>query len=109
MTHLESLRLYLSHLLAATIKENHPGALLGAGGTTEVGFYYDTQLPVTIGTSDLEELQERMRRHLTSQKAMKVEPIGFDILRHKLQETGERLRLQVLPEGQELFLIETEG
>ena len=59
---LDHMRHSCAHMLAQAVLEMFPEAKLGIGPTTDVGFYYDFDLPRTLIPEDLDILQEKMER-----------------------------------------------
>ena len=57
----ETLRHSAAHLLASAVAELYPGARFGTGPNIEHGFYYDIELPVTVGPEALPEIEAKMR------------------------------------------------
>ena len=106
-------RLFLSHVLAAAGKQLFRGALLGGGGTTDVGFYYDFHLPHTADAVELQALEQKMRE-LLDNGALRQDPAHRAEIRRRLEEAGEGFRVEALDalpdepadERQNLWLVE---
>ncbi len=49
-----------AHVLAQAVLELYPGAKLGIGPAIENGFYYDFELPNTLGMDDLKAIEDKM-------------------------------------------------
>ncbi|HYF12540.1 MAG TPA: threonine--tRNA ligase [Actinomycetota bacterium] len=58
---LRILRHSSAHVLAHAVCDLWPGARYAIGPPVEDGFYYDVELPVPIGESDLAKIEDRMR------------------------------------------------
>jgi threonyl-tRNA synthetase len=58
---LEILRHSTAHVMAQAVCDLWPGAKYAIGPPIEDGFYYDFELPETIGPDDLERIEARMR------------------------------------------------
>lgn len=58
---LSNIRHSLSHLLAASVLELHPGTKFGVGPVIENGFYYDFLTPRPLVPEDLKKIEKRMR------------------------------------------------
>ena len=51
-----------AHVMAQAVLEMFPDAKLAIGPPIANGFYYDFDLPRSLSTDDLEEIEKRMRR-----------------------------------------------
>lgn len=58
---LHAMRHSLAHILASAVLQLHPGAKFGVGPVTENGFYYDIDLAEPISSTDLGNLEHKMR------------------------------------------------
>src|SRR6266581_3865753 len=58
------LRHSAAHLLAEAVRRLYPGTKIAIGPPIENGFYYDFEFPEPIHESDLERIEEEMRREL---------------------------------------------
>jgi threonyl-tRNA synthetase len=88
-------RRLLSRVLAVAIKQAFKGSLLGAGGTTNSGFYYDAELPQKLEQTDLWRLETAMRE-LLGGEALSQHRTDRATLRQRLVSLGERYRVEVL-------------
>jgi threonyl-tRNA synthetase len=59
---LDTMRHSTAHVMAAAVLELFPEAKLGIGPPIEHGFFYDFDLPRTLGPDDLPAIEARMRR-----------------------------------------------
>ena len=58
------LRHSTAHLLAEAVRRLYPGVKVAIGPPIENGFYYDFEFPEPIHESDLERIEEEIRREL---------------------------------------------
>jgi threonyl-tRNA synthetase len=58
---LQTIRHSFSHVMAEAVLQVFPGAKLAIGPAIDDGFYYDFDLPRTVGTEDLAVIEEKMR------------------------------------------------
>ncbi len=58
---LERMRHSCAHLMAAAVATLWPEARFGVGPAIKHGFYYDIELPTTIGPKELERIEQKMR------------------------------------------------
>ena len=61
---LSVLRHSAAHLLAEAVRRLYPGVKIAIGPPIENGFYYDFEFPEPIRESDLERIEEEIRREL---------------------------------------------
>ncbi len=72
-TKIKIIRNSLVHILAAAVQELYPDIKLGAGQTTENGFYYDFHLPNSISLAFLPKIEKRMRKKIVITKKIPAE------------------------------------
>jgi len=63
---LERLRHSAAHIMAEAVVEMFPDAKIGIGPPIDTGFYYDFELPRTLTTEDLPEIEEKMAARIKS-------------------------------------------
>jgi threonyl-tRNA synthetase len=73
---LEILRHSTAHVMAQAVCDLWPGAKYAIGPPIEDGFYYDFDLPETIGESDLERIEARMRELVGEDQPFTREEVG---------------------------------
>src|SRR3954467_11587818 len=59
------LRHSTAHLLAEAVRRLYPGVKIAIGPPIENGFYYDFEFPEPITESDLERIEEELRKELS--------------------------------------------
>src|ERR671922_1404875 len=62
---LRVLRHSTAHLLAEAVLRLHPGVRIAIGPPIADGFYYDFEFPEPISESDLEAIEEEIRREIS--------------------------------------------
>ena len=65
-----------SHIMAEAVLEKFPDAKFAIGPAIDDGFYYDFDLPRTLTTEDLAEIEKRMRGLIQSHEDFKRTEIG---------------------------------
>ena len=55
-----------AHVMAESVREIFPDAQFAIGPAIEDGFYYDFDLPRSLTPDDLEEIEDRMRAHISA-------------------------------------------
>jgi threonyl-tRNA synthetase len=73
---LEILRHSTAHVMAQAVCDLWPGAKYAIGPPIEDGFYYDFELPETIGPDDLERIEARMREIVGEDQPFTREKLG---------------------------------
>src|SRR5690348_10553968 len=58
-----------AHLLAEAVRRLYPGVKVAIGPPIESGFYYDFDFPEPIHESDLERIEDEVRRELAEGRA----------------------------------------
>ena len=61
----------MSHVMAEAVLEMFPTAQIAIGPSIENGFYYDFELPRQLVNEDLDEITERMKKIIKSDKEFK--------------------------------------
>lgn len=93
---IEVIRHSLSHVLAMAVCKEFPEAKLGIGPSIENGFYYDFELPRTLGIEDLPKIEKQMRRILT-------QPLEFQKSQKTVKEALEWAKKSDQPYKKELI------
>ena len=73
---LRVLRHSAAHLLAEAVMRLHPGVKIAIGPPIGDGFYYDFEFPEPISESDLEAIEEEMRREIASGRSWTREELS---------------------------------
>ena len=63
---LDTVRHSMSHVMAEAVLQMFPDAKIAIGPAIENGFYYDFDLPRSLKEEDLSEIEERMKKIITS-------------------------------------------
>src|SRR6516162_986273 len=69
------LRHSAAHLLAEAVRRLYPGVRIAIGPPIENGFYYDFEFPEPIHESDLERIEEEIRKELAEGREWSREEI----------------------------------
>lgn len=98
---LSTIRHSMSHVMAEAVLEMFPSAQIAIGPSIENGFYYDFALPRQLAEADLEEITERMKKIIRSDKEFKRIEVSRD--EAKKMFAGQKFKLELLdaiPEGE---------
>ena len=86
---LHEIRHSLAHVLAQAVLQLRPDAKLGFGPPIEDGFYYDFLLSRPLTDADFPELEERMRRIISSGQKFEREELPLTEALARLDAMGE--------------------
>jgi threonyl-tRNA synthetase len=104
MSTLEQLRHSCSHVLATAVLRLYPKTQLDIGPPTENGFYYDMDLDQKLDASDLEAIENEMKKIIKeNQKFIRIEcsrEEAFEKIKGFGQERYKSGRLKDIPEGE---------
>ena len=98
---LSTIRHSMSHVMAEAVLEMFPSAQIAIGPSIENGFYYDFALPRQLAEADLEEITERMKKIIRSDKEFKRIEVSRD--EAKKMFAGQKFKLELIdaiPEGE---------
>ena len=103
MSPLETLRHSCSHVLATAILRLYPETQLDIGPPTDNGFYYDIDLDKKLDASDLEAIEQEMKKVIKeNQKFIRIEATREEALQ-SIEKSGQTRykygRLKDIPEG----------
>jgi threonyl-tRNA synthetase len=102
---LERMRHSAAHIMAEAVVEMFPDAKLGIGPPIDTGFYYDFELPRTLSTEDLPEIEERMRKRIGSNVPFEPSAITKDEARGMFGDQPYKIELiDEIPEDEEIGL-----
>ena len=92
-----------SHVMAEAVLQMFPGAKLAIGPAIAEGFYYDFELPRSLSTEDLAEIEEKMRAIASGEYAFTRKVISRADARNLFKDQPYKLELiDALPEGEEI-------
>lgn len=104
---LERMRHSAAHIMAEAVMEMFPDARLGIGPPIDTGFYYDFELPRTLSTEDLPEIEERMRKRIESDVPFEPSVISKEEARKRFADQPYKLELiEEIPPGEEIGLYQ---
>ena len=92
-----------SHVMAEAVLQMFPGAKLAIGPAIAEGFYYDFELPRSLSTEDLAEIEEKMRAIVAGEHGFTKKVISRADARKLFKDQPYKLELiYELPEGEEI-------
>lgn len=98
---LSTIRHSMSHVMAEAVLEMFPDAQIAIGPSIENGFYYDFALPRQLTEADLDEITERMKKIIRSDKEFRRIEVSRD--EAKKMFAGQKFKLELIdaiPEGE---------
>src|SRR5213075_1177131 len=78
-----------AHLLAESVRRLYPGVKIAIGPPIEQGFYYDFEFPEPIHESELERIEDEIRRELAEGREWTREEVSADEARRRFLEEDE--------------------
>lgn len=93
---LSVLRHSAAHLLAEAVRRLYPGVKIAIGPPIENGFYYDFEFPEPISESDLERIEDEIRRELAEGRSWEREEISREEAKRLFAEQGEDYKVELV-------------
>src|SRR5580704_5189321 len=94
--HLNAMRHSLAHIMATAIQELYPDAKFGVGPVVENGFYYDVDLPQTLGPEDLAKIEAKMRVVVKADYPFEYSTMKLDAAIKYFEGRGQTYKLVLL-------------
>jgi threonyl-tRNA synthetase len=98
-----------AHLLAEAVRRLYPGVKIAIGPPIENGFYYDFEFPEPIHESDLERIEEEIRRELAEGREWSREEVTADEARRRFEQEGERYKVELVDTADGQITFYTQG
>ena len=89
-----------SHLLAQAVKRLYPEVKFAIGPAVENGFYYDIDLPQTLGPEDLAAIETEMKKIVGEKIDIRREELSRDRAVELFRSMGETYKVEMLGELQ---------
>ena len=103
------LRHSAAHLLAEAVRRLYPGVKIAIGPPIENGFYYDFEFPEPIHESDLERIEEEIRRELAEGREWSREETSRDEARERFSAEGEPYKVELVDTAEGDISLYTQG
>ena len=103
------LRHSAAHLLAEAVRRLYPGVKIAIGPPIENGFYYDFEFPEPIHESDLERIEEEIRRELEEGREWQREETSRDAARERFAAEGETYKVELVDTAEGDISLYTQG
>jgi threonyl-tRNA synthetase len=85
-----------AHLLAEAVTQLYPGVKLAIGPPIENGFYYDFDFPEPISESDLERIEEEVRKEIAEGREWSREEISRDDATARFEAEDEPYKVELV-------------
>jgi threonyl-tRNA synthetase len=106
---LHVLRHSAAHLLAEAAMRLHPGVKIAIGPPIADGFYYDFEFPEPISETDLEALEQEMRREIAEGREWTREEIPREAARARFAAEGQPYKVELAEAAEEPISLYTQG
>jgi threonyl-tRNA synthetase len=106
---LRVLRHSTAHLLAEAVMRLHPGVKIAIGPPIADGFYYDFEFPEPISESDLEAIEEEMRREIADGRSWTREELSREEAIARFEAEGQPYKVELAREADGAISLYTQG
>jgi len=89
-----------AHLLAEAVRRLYPGVKVAIGPPVENGFYYDFEFSEPISESDLERIEEEVKRELAEGRVFNRQEISRDEARERFEAEGEPYKVELVDQAE---------
>src|SRR3954452_16524641 len=103
------LRHSAAHLLAEAVRRLYPGVKIAIGPPIENGFYYDFDFPQAITESDLQKIEDEVRRELKEGRSWERREIPRDEARQRFEQEGEPYKVELVDAAEGDITLYTQG
>ena len=103
------LRHSTAHLLAEAVLRLHPDAKVAIGPPIADGFYYDFEFPEPISESDLEAIEEEMRREIADGRSWSREEISREDAVARFEAESQPYKVELAREADGAISLYTQG
>ncbi len=97
----------VSHVMAQAVTRLFPGTKVAIGPSIENGFYYDYQLPASIGLEDLPAIEAEMKKIIDEKQDFVRVEVTRDEAKKRFADEPFKLELiEELPDGEAISIYE---
>ncbi len=93
---LDIIRHSAAHIMAQAVAELYPGTRFGIGPTIEDGFYYDFELPTSLGTDDLPSIEVKMKEIISRKESFGRQEVARDEALTEFRERDQTYKLELI-------------
>src|SRR5262245_20031350 len=98
-----------AHLLAEAVRRLYPGVKIAIGPPIENGFYYDFEFPEPIHESELERIEDEVRRELAEGREWSRTDTSADEARARFEAEGEPYKVELVDTAEGPISLYTQG
>ncbi|MGD1822924.1 MAG: threonine--tRNA ligase [Pleomorphochaeta sp.] len=106
---LARIRHSMAHVMAEAVLEMFPTAQIAIGPSIENGFYYDFELPRQLVSEDLDEITEKMKAIIKSDKKFERIEVSRDEARERFSDQKYKLELLDAIDENEVVTLYNQG
>ena len=103
------LRHSTAHLLAEAVMRLHPGVKIAIGPPIADGFYYDFEFAEPIAESDLEAIEEEMRREIAEGRSWEREELSREEAIARFEAESQPYKVELAQEADGAISLYTQG
>ena len=103
------LRHSTAHLLAEAVMRLHPGVKIAIGPPIADGFYYDFEFPEPISESDLEAIEEEIRREIAEGRSWQREEVSRGEALKRFTKESQPYKVELAHEAEGAISLYTQG
>ena len=103
------LRHSTAHLLAEAVMRLHPGVKIAIGPPIADGFYYDFEFPEPISESDLEAIEEEIRREIAEGREWAREELSREEAIARFEADGQPYKVELARDADGAISLYTQG
>jgi threonyl-tRNA synthetase len=89
-----------AHLLAEAVRRLYPGVKIAIGPPVENGFYYDFEFPEPISESDLDRIEQEVKREIAEGRVFARQEISRDEARERFEAEGEPYKVELVDQAE---------
>ena len=93
---LDIIRHSAAHIMAQAVAELYPGTRFGIGPTIEDGFYYDFELPTSLGADDLSAIEAKMKEIVSGKENFCRQEVTRDEALAEFKERDQTYKLELI-------------
>ena len=103
------LRHSTAHLLAEAVMRLHPGVKIAIGPPIADGFYYDFEFPEPISETDLEAIEDEIRREIAQGREWAREELSREEAIARFEAEGQPYKVELARDAEGAISLYTQG
>ncbi len=103
------LRHSTAHLLAEAVMRLHPGVKIAIGPPIADGFYYDFEFPEPISETDLEAIEDEIRREIAEGREWAREEVSREEAIARFEAEGQPYKVELARDAEGAISLYTQG